>query len=98
MSKLSEFARSRFAHAQAKKVLKEKYEAKMTFAYNGGLWKAGPELLVLLRAVEGTVVLLDEYGSPVRVDSADLYAIAAARWAEQMNAWLVEHNELARQR
>ena len=98
MSKLSEFARSRFAHAQAKKVLKEKYEAKLTFAHAGGLWKAGPELLVLLKAVDGNVVLLDQYSTPVQVNAEELYNLAYDRWTEQMNAWLVEHNELMKQR
>ena len=98
MSKLSEFARSRFAHAQAKKVLKEKYEAKLTFAHAGGLWKAGPELLVLLKAVDGNVVLLDQYSTPVQVNAEELYNLAYGRWTEQMNAWLVEHNELMKQR
>ena len=98
MSKLSEFARSRFAHAQAKKVLKEKYEAKLMFAHAGGLWKAGPELLVLLKAVDGNVVLLDQYSTPVQVNAEELYNLAYGRWTEQMNAWLVEHNELMKQR
>lgn len=98
MSKLSDFARSRFAHAQAKKVLKEKYEAKLTFAHAGGLWKAGPELLVLLKAVEGNAVLPDQYSTPVLVNTAELYELASRCWTEQMNAWLVEYNELMKQR
>ena len=35
-------ARARFDHAAARRVLKEKYEAKMVFAYGGGMWRAGP--------------------------------------------------------
>ena len=38
-------ARARFDHAAARRVLKEKYEAKMLFAHAGGMWRAGPELL-----------------------------------------------------
>ena len=41
-------SRARFEHAAARQLLKEKYQAKMLFAYNGGMWKADPTLLVLL--------------------------------------------------
>lgn len=98
MTKLAEFSRERFAHAQAKKVLKEKYEAKLTFAHGGGLWKASPELLVLLKALTGNVVILDLYQTPVEVNAEQFYDTVVQRWQEIMNAWLVEHNELAKKR
>ena len=44
-------ARARFDHATAKRVLREKYEAKMIFAHDGGMWRAGPELLNILATV-----------------------------------------------
>jgi hypothetical protein len=43
--KLVEKIRKRFDHVQAKRVLQEKYQAKMMFAYSGGMWCAGPELI-----------------------------------------------------
>ena len=93
-------ARSRFDHAAAKRVLKEKYEAKMLFAYAGGMWRAGPELLTLLQAVpvEDDVVLLDLYDTPVKVSPQELQYLTLERWQEQMNAWLVEHTEISKQR
>ena len=42
--KLSKKIRTRFDHQQARLVLKETYQAKMLFAHNGGMWRAGPEL------------------------------------------------------
>ena len=86
-------ARARFDHAVAKRILKEKYEAKMLFAYAGGMWRAGPELLTLLQSVpvEDDVVLLDLYENPVKINPLDLQHLAFDRWQEQMNAWLVEH-------
>ena len=99
MSKLSEFSRERFAYAQAKRVLAEKYEAKLTFAYNGGLWRAGPELLTLLAVCKGEhAVILDEYRNPVLVAVAELADLAQQRWQEQMNAWLVEYEQIGRTR
>lgn len=93
-------ARSRFDHVAAKRVLKEKYEAKMLFAYRGGMWRAGPELLTLLHAqlVEDDIVLLDLYDNPVKVNPLELQHLTQDRWQEQMNAWLVEYEEISKKR
>lgn len=93
-------ARARFDHATAKRVLKEKYQAKMLFAYNGGMWRAGPELLTLLKAVpvKDEIVLLDLYDTPVKINPVELQYLVLGRWQEQMNAWLVEHDEMSRKR
>ena len=34
--------RARFDHTAARRILQEKYQAKLTFAYAGGMWSAGP--------------------------------------------------------
>jgi len=84
-------ARTRFDHVAARRVLKEKYQARMLFAYRGGMWRADPELLVLLAACpDESAVLLDLYDTPVLVDVRELELAAQQRWQEQMNAWLVE--------
>ena len=63
------------------------------------MWTAGPTLLVLLATVPpGDAVLLDLYETPVRVDPEELRGIAMQRWQEQMNAWLVEHEETNKKR
>ena len=91
--------RTRFDHVVARRLLKEKYQARMTFAYAGGMWHAGPELLTVLKACpDESAVLLDLYETPVRVDVAELELAVQQRWQEQMNAWLVEHEELNKQR
>jgi hypothetical protein len=86
-------SRARFDHAVARRLLKEKYEARMLFAYRGGMWRAGPELLTVLPAcpVQEDIVILDLYENPVRVDPVELRHLVHDRWQEQMNAWLVEH-------
>ncbi len=93
-------ARARFDHVAAKRLLKEKYQARMVFGYNGGLFKAGPELLTLLHAcpVEDNIVILDLYENPIRVQPLELQHLAHDRWQEQMNAWLVEYDELSKKR
>ena len=93
-------ARARFQHESARRLLKEKYQAKMIFAHAGGMWCAGPELncTIFTCGRMGQVVLEDLYGNPIKVDTKELMALSQERWHEQMNAWLVEYTELSRQR
>ena len=73
-------ARARFDHAAARRVLKEKYEAKMLFAHAGGMWRAGTELLNILATVPpGDAVLLDLYETPVQVRPEELRGMAMMR-------------------
>jgi hypothetical protein len=94
------YARSRFSHESAKKLLKEKYQAKMLFAHAGGMWCAGPELLGVLNCctMDKLVVLLDLYHNPVQINTKTLWNLASQRWQENMNAWLVEYEELGQKR
>ncbi len=91
-------ARARFDHVAAKRVLKEKYQARMLFAHAGGMWRAGPELLAMLQSVpvEDDIVILDLYENPIKINPLELQHLAHNRWQEQMNAWLVEHDELSK--
>lgn len=93
-------SRARFEHETARRVLKEKYQAKMIFGYNGGMWRAGPELnnMIFTCGRMGKIVLPDLYENPVQVDSKELMALSQERWNEQMNAWLVEYEELRKNR
>jgi hypothetical protein len=92
--------RSRFEHAAARRTLKEKYQAKLTFAHAGGMWCAGPELLSTLNCctMDKDVVLLDLYENPVKINTKELWNLAAQHWQEQMTAWLVEYEELNKNR
>lgn len=92
-------ARARFDHESAKRILKEKYQARMIFAYNGGMFCAGPELqMTVLTCPDSEAVILDLYGNPVKVQTRELLALSQQRWQEQMNAWLVEHEQMSKQR
>ena len=91
--------RARFEHAAARRLLREKYQAKLTFAHAGGMWRAGPELLtVLALCVDQDAVLMDLYENPVRITVKELQDIAYQRWQEQMTAWLIEHDQLSKNR
>jgi hypothetical protein len=84
----------------AKRILREKYEAKMVFAYQGGMWRAGPVLnnMIFTCGRMGEIVLPDLYENPVKVDSKELMAMSQERWNEQMTAWLVEFEEISKKR
>lgn len=98
-NELYEYGRARFEHAAARRLLKEKYQAKMLFAYAGGMWRAGPDLqATLLTCPDAEAVLLDLYENPVKVNTKDLFAQSQQRWQEQMTAWLLEHEELSSKR
>jgi len=89
----------RFDHNQNKQLLKEKYESKMLFAFEGGMWKASPELIVTLATfTEDTIVLIDMYDNPVQVNKKELLSKTKQHWQEQMNGWLIEFQESSRQR
>ena len=97
--KLLAHARSRFDHAAAKRILKEKYQAKLIFTSQGGMWRAGPELLnVLAICLQPETVILDLYENPVKIKTQDLLAETQQRWQEQMTAWLVEYDAVVEKR
>lgn len=93
-------ARARFEHGAAKRILKEKYQAKMLFAYRGGMWRAGPELnnMIFTCGQMGEVVLPDQYENPIKINTTELMSLSQERWNEQMNAWYVEYEELSKKR
>lgn len=91
---LYQHARRRFDHETARRLLKEKYQARMIFAHAGGMWRAGPDLLILLSCcVDDELVLSDLYETPVKVNVKELLALAKQRWQEQMNGWLAEYEQ-----
>ena len=92
-------ARRRFDHAAAKRILKEKYEARMLFAHAGGMFKSTPEMISFLSLYgDQRIVVKDLYDTPIEVNARDLIDEMQKKWYEQMNAWLVEWAELQKQR
>jgi len=93
------YSRSRFDHAAAKRILKEKYQAKMTFGWNGGMFKATPEMITFLSLYnDQRIVVMDLYENPIEINAKEVCDIMKARLQEQMTAWLVEYEELRKQR
>lgn len=92
-------SRQRFDHAAAKRLLREKYQARLTFGYNGGMWRATPEMITFLSLYgDQEVVVPDLYETPIRFNARVMRDIMQAHWQEQMNAWECEYQALNQQR
>jgi hypothetical protein len=99
MEDLITHIKSRFDHEAARKVLREKYQAKMLFGWNGGMFRASPEMISFLSLYDNQrIVIQDLYENPIEINAKELSDLMKHRLAEQMNAWLVEFNNLQKQR
>lgn len=97
-SLLSEI-KARFNHNSAKDYLRDKYESKLVFADQNGLWKASIEMLSFLRTSTSSItVLVDTYNNPVQVDTAKLLAKAESTYNSVMTEWATEWKELESKR
>ena len=91
--------RSRFDHESQKRILREKYQARMLFAHGGGMWRAGPELqTTLMTCPDPEAVLLDVYETPTKITVTELMTLSQQRWQEQMTAWFIEWEQLRTRR
>lgn len=92
-------AKARFAHNSAKDYLKEKYNAKLLVAEQGGLWKADKETISFLTAfLNEEVVLIDTFDNPVKVNRQDLKDKLCETYYRVMNEWHDEWKELESKR
>ena len=91
--------RARFEHESARRTLREKYQAKLTFGWNGGMFTATPEMITFLSLYgDQCIVVKDLYDNPVEVNAQELCELMRTRHQEQMNAWLVEYKEINKNR
>jgi hypothetical protein len=91
--------RTRFDHESQRRILREKYQARMLFAHAGGMWCAGPELqTTLLTCPDTEAVVLDLYENPIKITVSELLSLSQQRWQEQMTAWHLEWEQLRKKR
>jgi hypothetical protein len=78
-----------------KQILREKVQTDLHFAYNGGLFKATPELISFISAWNtDTLYLEDTYQNPIEVKRNELISLCMNHYQMVMNAWHVEHEKL----
>lgn len=91
--------KAKFAHNLAKHYLKEKYQSKLIFADQGGLWKATPDFLSFLSSPTlNEIVILDLYDNPIKVNKELLSMKAHSTYNDVMTEWHEEWSNLSRQR
>lgn len=91
-------AKARFSHESAKQYLTEKYKNQLTIVNQGGMWKVSLELIGFLKNAPETVVLLDIYDNPLRINSKELLSNAENIFYTVMNNWHDEWSMLSKNR
>jgi hypothetical protein len=88
-------AKARFNHNSAKAQLKDKYDGKFIIAEQGGLWKASPELISFLSAIDDNfVILIDNFNNPVHVNRDQLLTVIKDTYNKVMLDWYKEWKEI----
>jgi hypothetical protein len=92
--------KARFAHNSAKAYLTEKYESKLIVAEQGGLWRADQQTITMLSTFTGikNIVLIDTFGSPVKVNREDLLQKLKEVYLEVTYDWYQEWKEIESKR
>lgn len=92
-------AKARFNHNSTKAYLKDKYDGKLIVAEQGGLWKANLETINFLNATDKeTVILIDTFNNPVKVDRQSLLSILQNTYESVMDEWYNEWSDLEKKR
>ena len=98
-AKLISDVKARFSHNSAKAYLKDKYEAKLLIAEQGGLWKATPELIgFLASSTDEHIVLIDTFENPVMVHRITLHDVLYKAYNDATQLWFSEWKELESKR
>ena len=88
---LKQIAESKFKHALFRKNLKERIEAQLVVAHNGGLFKSTTELIAFVSCWDTEeVFLIDQYYNPIKCDRLKLLAQLKESYQYAMNAWHIE--------
>ena len=91
--------KARFSHNSAKEYLKDKYTSKLIVADQGGLWTAAPPLLTFLATTNSnSLVVMDNFDNPVKVNRAELLTKLTDTYNSVMNEWHKEWTELESKR
>lgn len=92
-------AKARFNHNSAKAYLKEKYDAKLLVAEQGGLWKADQQTITFLAtSTNDKIVVMDTFDHPVLVNRYELLNKLQKVYDDVMLEWYNEWKELENKR
>ena len=95
-------AKARFNHNSAKAYLKEKFDAKLLIADQGGLWKADQQTIAFLSTMfndyDDRVIMMDTFQNPVLVDRSALLSKLKEVYNSVMLEWYNEWKVLESKR
>jgi hypothetical protein len=93
-------AKARYLHTVAKLTAKENHIAQLLLTAQGGTFRVTHELIAFLSITKlgDTVVILDIYDNPVKVDRKLLLASAIELYNSVMNSWATAVDEINKQR
>ena len=86
-------------------ILREKIQTDLHFLYDGGLFKATPELIAFVHTMHGDnesgyqlhMYMEDTYGNPIEIsNSGEFFRKAREHYQRVMNTWHQQHAELKR--
>lgn len=99
VNELVKTARLRFKHNESKIYLKEKYKARLTIPFSGGMFTASIDLMSFLSQLKSeSIVVLDNYENPIEVVPNELYDALFHTYTSVMRDWNDEVKELNRLR
>ena len=101
--KLEKLANTKFDLKAAKVNLLERMDNQLTFAYDGGLFKASNDLLAVLHSYQTAgwqeIVVLDVYQNPIKIKNVDLFTTMVRECIQaQLNEYMRDYNELKKVR
>lgn len=92
-------AKARFNHNSARAQLQDKYDGRLIIAEQGGLWKASPEIIAFLSAMDDNfVIVIDNFDNPVQVNREQLLVVLKDTYQKVMLEWYKEWKELETKR
>lgn len=92
---LKKIANEAFDNAAKKLELKEKIDTQLHVVYNGGLFKATPELITFLHVCSDMEMIIpDVYENPIKINREELKDKLISAYQFAMNSWYTEYQEL----
>jgi hypothetical protein len=89
----------RFDFISQKNQLKEKYQSKMIFADQGGLWISSLNFISELNGIDDEIIiLLDNYENPIKVNRKQLLDKAKENYNNMITQWYEEYSLLKNNR
>jgi len=99
LEKLTEQIRLATDYQTNKRILREKTQTDLHFTYNGGLFKATPEMFSFVFAWgEEELFLEDTYQNPIKVNRLEFLAVCKQHYQLAMNQWHIQYDEIRRAR